>query len=389
MRRRKLAVVAISTALSLIAAEVALRTVSPRRTFDVLAGAYPAMFNASDVMPYRLRPNYQGRLATSEFDTGIRINSLGYRGPEFAVAKGRARRILVIGDSFTFGWGVNDDETYPARLQRLLPARMGSQQVEVINAGFAACYSPDTYYLYLKNEGLALNPDAIVVGLFVGNDLDSDAAFENEWIEQDSEGLPLRIRNLNSQVIDHYLLPRPIPVRYRTPILSRSHLFQGLFDVWWELAPRLKAWVPGGIATTVYAASQAPSPEEQVPYNYRIRFADRTEKVFSRVRHLLRAMHRLAGDAGIPIYFMIIPAAVQLAPDAYAGLPADIEKPQKELARFFDREGMKYLDLLPWFRERSNGRTIYLPQDGHFSPDGNQLAAERLAEYLAQEWMTK
>lgn len=383
MKRQKLAAVAISTLLSLLAAEVALRVFAPRRTFEVLAGAYPAMFNASDVFPYRLRENYGGRLAAADFDTTIQINSKGYRGSEFASNKGDARRVLVIGDSFTFGWGVNDDQTYPAVLQRLLEARAPSQRIEVINAGFAACYSPDTYYLYLKRDGLALEPDAIVVGLFVGNDLDSDFAFENEWVEKDAAGLPLRIRNVNYQVLDHFLIPSRIPLRYRTPVLSRSHVFQGMFDVWWELSPRIKSWLPG---VTVYAQTGA---EEQVPYNYRLRYADRTEEVFTRVRTLLRAMHQLASQHGIPIYFMVIPDRVQLSPDAYAGLPADLAKPQKELARFFDSEGMKYLDLLPAFRERSGGPLLYLPRDGHFSIEGNQAAAERLADYLSREWLAQ
>lgn len=383
---RKWAAIVLSTTLSLIAAEVVLRSFFPRRTADTLAGSYPAMFEDSDVLPYRLRPNYQGRLATTEFDTTIRINGLGYRGDAFQAAKGNAKRVLVIGDSFTFGWGVDNEHTYPAQLQKQLGARVSG--VEVINAGFAACYSPDTYYLYLKQEGLALKPDLIVVGLFVGNDLDSENAFENEWLETDATGLPLRIRNRHARVVDHYLLPWPIPLRYRTPVLSRLHVYQGLFDIWWELAPRVRSWLPG-VATTLYAESQTPSPDDHVPYIYRVRPEKRTEEVFARVTKLLAAMHRLANEAGVPIYMMVIPHAVQLSPAAFAGLPADVEKPQKDLARFFDAEGMKYLDLLPWFRERALGRPLYFPGDGHWNVLGNEVAADRLAGFLDQEWLSK
>jgi hypothetical protein len=54
--------------------------------------------------------------------------------------------------------------------------------------------------LYLKREGLALEPDLILVGLFVRDDLDSDAASRHEWIEQDADDLPLRIRDADSEV---------------------------------------------------------------------------------------------------------------------------------------------------------------------------------------------
>jgi hypothetical protein len=129
----------LSTLLALLLAEVVVRTFFPRRTIAVLTGLYPAMFAPSDYLPYRLRPNFSGRLALGEFDTTIRINSRGYRGGEFAAGRGEdALRILVAGDSFTFGWGVDDQEAYPAGLQPRLAAAVPSRRVEVINAGFAA-----------------------------------------------------------------------------------------------------------------------------------------------------------------------------------------------------------------------------------------------------------
>ncbi len=385
MRRRNiLLAVGLSTVLSVCAAEIGLRLFAPRRTYEVLTAAYPAMFDVSDVMPYRLRSGYTGRLSNLGFDPTIPNNSLGHRGTEFTESKSDKRRVLVIGDSFTFGWGVNDNETYPALLQEYLEAR-SSAAVEVINAGFAAGYSPDTYYLYLKNEGLRLEPDAIVVGLFVGNDLDSDAAFENEWLTTDAQGLPLSIRNQHSRVVDHYLVPWPIPVRYRTPILSRLHVYQGLFDIWWELSPRLRAWLPTG--TTLYAQSPSGAADDNVPYNYRLRFADRTNTVYARVKGLLAAMHKLATASGVPIYFMVIPESVQLQPGAYLGLAADMARPQKELAAFFGASNMTHLDLLPFLRERAAGSVLYFPNDGHFTVDGNRLAAERLGEFLQREWL--
>ena len=385
-RARKAAAILLSTTVSLLATEAILRSFFPRRTAEVLTGAYPAMFKDSDVFPYRLRENYQGRLATVDFDTRVHINSLGYRGGDFTIARTGARRVLVIGDSFTFGWGVNDEDTYPARLQRLLAEQASGTGIEVINAGFAACYSPDTYYLYLKTEGLALQPDLIVVGLFVGNDLDSRFAFENEWTEKDADGLPTRIRNVDSHVVDNYFVSRHVPFRYRVPVLSRSHVFQGLFDIWWELAPKIKSWVPGSVAATVYAQSPG---DEGVPYVYRLQYAERTEAVFKRVQTLMAAMHRLAAGKGIPIYFMVIPEGAQMSRDAYRNAPADIEKPQKELARFFKAEGVKYLDLLPGLREKAAGRALYFPHDGHWNVLGNELAAGQLSEFLSKEWLVK
>lgn len=375
MRRRTIAAVALGTMVALGAAEVLIRTFAPRRTIEVLTGLYPAMFEESEYLPYRLRKSYQGRLARDEFDTAIHINSLGYRDDEFSVRTGGAYRVLAVGDSFTFGWGVEAEETYAAGLERALAARGLSRPVEVINAGFAACYSPDTYYLYLKREGLALQPDLVVVGVFVGNDLDSDAAFENEWVETDAEGLPLRIRNTQSQVVGHNLLPRDIPLRYRTPVLHRLHLFQAVADAWWALKPMVMSAAPAWLPV-VHAAQ---TPEEQVPYIYRAQYAERTERVRARVESVFAGMKRLADAAGVPIVFMIIPDRVQLSATAFAGLPAEVGKPQRLLIEFFEREGMAYVDLLPWLREQAGGGELYFPLDAHWNARGHGLAAERLS----------
>jgi hypothetical protein len=379
-RAGQLLALLVSSLVALVAAEVFFRTFAPKRTSEVLAGQYPAMFKASDYLPYRLRENYTGRLATSEFDTRVRINSLGYRGEDFAVEKGSRLRVLVIGDSFTFGWGVEDTDTYAFRLQQALAKRFPGRSVEVINAGFAACYSPDTYYLYLKNEGLRLNPDLVIVGVFVGNDLDSNAAFENEWVEQDAAGLPLRIRSRESQVVGNLLLPREIPFRYRAPLVSRLHVFQAVADVWWELRPRLF-----GAAHVVSAALHAAQDDERVPFMYRLTYAERTEAVMQRVRTMFLGMKRLADSASIPLSFLVIPDRVQLADDAFAGLPAEVGKPQRLLRELFEREGLGYLDLLPWLKTAAATRTIYFPGDAHWNVLGHELAAERLSEFVAEE----
>lgn len=378
VRTPRVLAVLLSVVLTLAAAEALLRTFAPRRTIEVLSGSYPAMFEESDYLPYRLRSGYRGRLATDEFDTTIRINSRGYRGDEFTPAADDAFRILVIGDSFTFGWGVEDTETYASRLQQLLSSGQTVRRVEVINAGFAACYSPDTYYLYMKREGLALDPDLIVVGVYVGNDLDSAAAFENEWVEKDGQGLPLRIRNTTSHVVDNRLVPRVVPLRYRIPFLHRLHLFQGLADLWWAL--KGSGWLSSfGAAATLHAATAS---DEHVPFIYRRTYAERTNTVMNRVMLLLSGMKRMASEAEVPLIFMIIPEQVQLRGNAWAGLPAEIGKPQRLLAEFFEREGLDYIDLLPSLTEATTSRAFYLPKDGHWSVAGHALAAQRLADAL-------
>lgn len=74
------------------------------------------------------RPGFRGEFLGHP----VRINALGLRGEELRIPKPPGRRRLVsFGDSITFGYGVGDADTYPARLEALLAER----GVEVANAG--------------------------------------------------------------------------------------------------------------------------------------------------------------------------------------------------------------------------------------------------------------
>lgn len=83
----------------------------------------------------------------------VSTNSQGYRGPEFAETVSHPR-ILCVGDSVTFGWGVAFEESYPARLSKLLG-------VEVLNVGVPAL-KPDHMGNWIEAEAASFEPDIIL-----------------------------------------------------------------------------------------------------------------------------------------------------------------------------------------------------------------------------------
>jgi lysophospholipase L1-like esterase len=100
----------------------------------------------------------------------IRNSSRGLRAQELPESpKARdALRILCVGDSVTFGFNVDQDDTYPERLQALLRERFPHRQVDVVNAGTPG-WSIVQGLLFLEREGLAMRPDVVVVA-FGAND---------------------------------------------------------------------------------------------------------------------------------------------------------------------------------------------------------------------------
>ena len=101
-------------------------------------------------------------------DKILNTNSKGFRGKkDFLYLKNKERlRILILGDSYTFGDEVSDDETYSYYLQEMLP------HTEVINLGVHG-YGHDHHdqmLILLKEEGVKYKPDIVILG-FIRNDM--------------------------------------------------------------------------------------------------------------------------------------------------------------------------------------------------------------------------
>lgn len=98
-------------------------------------------------------------------------NALGWRDPERTYAKPRGvKRVVALGDSFTFGADVDDGERFTDQLRQRMPG------LDVVNLGVAG-YGTDQELLVLEHEAFRYEPDAIVLTVCVLNDLD-DIGYE-------------------------------------------------------------------------------------------------------------------------------------------------------------------------------------------------------------------
>lgn len=99
----------------------------------------------------------------------VSVNSHGMRAPEFAVPKPAGRiRIICFGDSYTYGYGVGQEETYPAQLGRLLEARFPGRY-EVLNAGVNGYGTFQE--LYALKRALRYQPDVVIVSSTYNDDV--------------------------------------------------------------------------------------------------------------------------------------------------------------------------------------------------------------------------
>jgi len=120
---------------------------------------------------YRLRPNVAIPLTDVLAPPGIRertrwvlrTNAKGFAGPEVSYGPHPGTyRILCMGDSSTFGWGVESEEAYPALLQEEIHRRHPGTKVEVVNLGVCG-YSSQQGKVLLEREGLRYEPDLVTL----------------------------------------------------------------------------------------------------------------------------------------------------------------------------------------------------------------------------------
>lgn len=101
----------------------------------------------------------------------VKTNSHGYRGPERPLRKpARGFRVLGLGDSVLFGWGVAREDSGLARLEQRLAERLPGRPVDTINTGVPG-YNTAMQAQVLASRGLAFEPDVVLVD-FVDNDLE-------------------------------------------------------------------------------------------------------------------------------------------------------------------------------------------------------------------------
>jgi len=139
------------------------------------------VINSSQLSNYGYNPKGLGDLLPNKnfVDTGVKrlpylviTNSQGLRNEEEIDFSKDNFRILTIGDSFTYGPYVNNQDTWQAVLEKKLKDKFPDKKIQVLNAGVAG-YTITDEFEYLKEKGVKTKPNLVILGIYANdiNDL--------------------------------------------------------------------------------------------------------------------------------------------------------------------------------------------------------------------------
>jgi len=301
------------------------------------------------------QPRASGQSSLGGPDLGIiRINSMGFRDREFTLEKpDGVKRILVFGDSFVFGVGVDQSHLFSTRLEELLNAS-SSRRFEVINMGVSG-YSTDQEYLLFRELGKALDPDLVILVVcyndYFGNSTDFIyLKYYKPYFAMDGRGR-LELRNVE------------------VPRLSR-----------WQ---RVKVWL--GQESQLWNSMR--SRRSDVPLLrgafdfFQIAVPNRTtDREVALTAAIIRDFHREAKESGIPL--LVTTTAGGGGVDEPDG---SFRRRDLELEKLLAQEDIEYLDLWPTLvraRQEDPEKHWGFPGNTHWNIDAHRVAAEAVYERL-------
>lgn len=169
MNKKQAIALCISIALCLVSMELLLRMIYfSYADYNTEMWRYARYFKQYSANPSRGHehiPHARGTL----YGVNVSINSVGLRDYEYQWEKpNNTLRVLVLGDSITFGWGVQFEKIFVKQLETLLKRDYPKINVEVINFGVGN-YNTQMEYEMFKDTGVAFNPDVVILAYFIND----------------------------------------------------------------------------------------------------------------------------------------------------------------------------------------------------------------------------
>ncbi len=345
-RNQTMVALFLSIIIPLLFFEAILRVIQPTVDSDNEF----ILYEYDETLGWKNTPGANGSLKIPDSTTNVNINSKGLRDIEHDYAKGPEKRIEFYGDSFTWGFGVEMQDSYVNIVRQVLEKEK-PLEFEVINMAVTG-YGTDQQYLTLKKEGLRYGPDIVVFSYH--NDV-KDVGLKTAY------SYPKPFFQLSNGTLE--LTNVPVPKRNvswsERPSEDKS-LLRSIDDL--ASVSRVYAFFKNGIRSLI-------GKQDGKNFDY---------QTLSVVEKLILESNKLAKENNATFVLVLIPDKEQV----YGNVNTiEIDR----LTGFAAKNSIKVINLLPELKElgKSNKR-LYFNIDRHFSIEGNKIVGGIIAKNLPE-----
>ncbi|HEY6205518.1 MAG TPA: SGNH/GDSL hydrolase family protein [Chthoniobacterales bacterium] len=364
-------------------------------------------------------PDSKAEYKTTEFTYTASINSLGFRDREFTLPHGSNYRIVAIGDSFTYGWGVEVEQSWPKILEREL--NNSRLHVEVANLGHPG--DGPIQYAETANKAIPLlHPDLVIVEALQGDDLSQSIpqthtigsllASEHSLAALIGALYP-NIARLAAAAIsanespagaafkrDHPRMARLLSAVVHEPSVSaewksEQERILGQFNPeekkrYEDLDPAVKeAFVHGGLNPALIESAvkhrDAFFQTFDIDDPYVMSLIDAMAKQFERIKKVSDRSRAKMIVVSVPFGVYVNDHVFEtwrsygfhVVPEMLAS-----DSPDRAVYLACEKAGVEFFTATDAFRSHRDAHFFYT-LDGHFNPDGHRFYAEQLTPALA------
>lgn len=316
---------------------------------------------------HRVKPNLKYHHVTNEFNVIYYTNSKGFRCSdkyEEYDHKSPGYKIILNGPSFAFGWGVNYEESFAAILQKTLSAApvLANKGIEVINFGVPSRSIP-VQIRFFKNAGRDFQPSLLL-----------QLAYGSMVLAEDDP-------SKYNEVENGYLINKKEGFEYAISKMKQS----GIVFYSWIAYNRLVSMInKNTFNSKIIGAGRELNNYTEFDLN--------NKEIINSLKYYLD-LHSFCQSINVKLIIIYFPLSYVVHEEdivRWKHLGVDDIMGQiafnKKFCDYLNKNGIVCLDLTEKLinEARISRKRLYYWLDVHWTPDGNQVAAESVAHYLLQ-----
>ncbi len=341
---------------------------------------------------------------TIEYKYEVYVNNNGFRDVKNPIAQPVKYRIMAIGDSFTYGWGVEIEQSWPKVLEGILNEQ--GLNVEVDDLGKPGA-GPKEYAEIAEKAIAVLKPDLVIVGILQGDDLaQSRPGPESGVAEQPEKSLRQTLAGLIRRI---YPYTASLIAKNFTPVITDAKIHQAWKEQAGQTLARFnpeqkerfnlldeevkKIFLSGEFnPAVIYLAITNPD------YFLELESLE-NPKTREHIKEMAKELERIKNDADkykARVMVVFIPHRIYIS-EADFNTPRRFgfnldpqmltsEAMDQAIADACQRDGLEFLQFTGQFRTASKNTSLFFRLDGHLNPAGHQLLGKMLAPAIADSF---